>query len=94
MWEPRQLWTAATARHFRDLFFQPDPPKPLFNAVVRLLAGYWQPPTLTSRIFLEAFYGAVWLHGKFNFVDPVPGVGTATRLSPLPNPLPASGERE
>jgi flavin-dependent dehydrogenase len=82
------------SRHFRDLFFQPDPPKPLFNAVVRLLAGYWQPPTLTSRLFLEAFYGAVWLHEKFNFVDPVPGVGTANRLSPHPNPLPASGERE
>ncbi len=67
------------SRHFRDLFFQPDPPKPLFNAVVRLLAGYWQPPTFTSRVCLEAFYGAVWLHEKFHFVDPVPGVGTAPR---------------
>jgi FADH2-dependent halogenase len=73
------------SRHFRDLFFQPDPPKPLFNAVVRLLAGYWQPPTLTSRLCLEAFYGAVWLHQKFHFVDPVPGVGTAPRALEAPS---------
>jgi flavin-dependent dehydrogenase len=67
------------SRHFRDLFFSPDPPKPLFNAVIRLLAGYWEPPTLTSKLFLETFYGAVWLHEKINWVDPVPGVGTAPR---------------
>ncbi len=67
------------SRHFRDLFFQPDPPAPLFNAVVRLLAGYWQPPTLTSRVCLEAFYSLVWLHERLHFVDAVPGVGTAPR---------------
>jgi len=74
------------SRPFRDLFFQPDPPPPLFNAVVRLLAGYWQPPTLTSRVCLEAFYGMVWLHEKFHVIDPVPGVGT------VPRPMEASNQ--
>src|SRR5262249_25559887 len=69
------------SRTFRDLFFQPEPPKPLFNAVVRLLAGYWEPPSLTSKLFLETFYGAVWLHEKINWVDPVVGVGTAPRVA-------------
>jgi flavin-dependent dehydrogenase len=67
------------SRHFRDVFFQPDPPRPLFNAVVRLLAGYWEPPSLRSRLFLEAFYATVWLHERLHFVDPVPGVGTVPR---------------
>jgi flavin-dependent dehydrogenase len=70
------------SRHFRDLFFASEPPKPLFNAVIRLLAGYWEPPTLTSKLFLEVFYGAVWLHEKIHWVDPVPGVGTAPRTAP------------
>ena len=71
------------SRPFRDVFFQPDPPQPLFNAVVRLLAGYWRPPTITSRLCLEAFYATVWLHKTFKFVDPVPGVGTTPRTEPL-----------
>jgi flavin-dependent dehydrogenase len=68
------------SRHFRDVFFQPDPPKPLFDAVVRLLAGHWR-PSFPRRMVLEGFYGAVWLHEKFHFVDPVPGVGTAPRTA-------------
>ncbi len=66
------------SRNFRDLFFQPDPPKPLFNAIVRLLAGYWDPP-LGSRILLEAFYASVWTQKRFQIADPVPGVGSAPR---------------
>jgi flavin-dependent dehydrogenase len=66
-------------RHFRDVFFQPDPPKPFFDAVVRLLAGHWR-PSLSHRMVLEGFYGTVWLHEKLNFVDPIPGVGTAPRV--------------
>ena len=66
------------SRNFRDLFFQPDPPKPLFNAIVRLLAGYWDPP-LGSRILLEAFYASVWTQKRFQIAEPVPGVGSAPR---------------
>jgi flavin-dependent dehydrogenase len=66
------------SRHFRDLFFQPEPPKLLFDAVVRLLAGYWK-PSPARRLVLEAFYGAVWLHERLHFVEPVPGVGTMPR---------------
>jgi flavin-dependent dehydrogenase len=66
------------SRNFRDLFFQPEPPKPLFNAIVRLLAGYWDPP-LGTRVMLEAFYASVWAQKRFGIADPVPGVGSAPR---------------
>jgi flavin-dependent dehydrogenase len=81
------------SRNFRDLFFQPDPPKGMFNAIVRLLAGYWDPP-LGSRILLEAFYASVWTQKRFQIADPVPGVGSAPRPveeEPTPSPpLPPS----
>ena len=76
------------SRPFRDLFFQPDPPKPLFNAVVRLLAGYWR-PSLTTRVMLEAFYFSVWLQQHFQVADPVPGVGSAPRASSRSTDTPA-----
>lgn len=64
------------SRAFRDVFFQPDPPRALFNAVVRLLAGFWDPP-LASKLALESFYAAVWLQQYARFCPPVPGVGSA-----------------
>jgi flavin-dependent dehydrogenase len=66
------------SRNFRDLFFQPDPPKAMFNAIVRLLAGYWEPP-FASRLLLEAFYASVWTQKRFQIAEPVPGVGSAPR---------------
>jgi flavin-dependent dehydrogenase len=66
------------SRNFRDLFFQPTPPKPMFNAIVRLLAGYWDPP-LASRLALEAFYASVWVQGRVQIAAPVPGVGSTPR---------------
>jgi flavin-dependent dehydrogenase len=67
-------------REFRDLFFAADPPPPIFNAVVRLLAGYWQ-SSLSSRVFLEAFYTSVWLQKRIGFTNRVPGVGSAPRTA-------------
>jgi FADH2-dependent halogenase len=71
------------SRNFRDLFFQPDPPKALFHAVVRLLAGYWN-PSLTTKVLLEAFYGSVWMQKHVQIAEPVPGVGSGPRPAPAP----------
>jgi FADH2-dependent halogenase len=77
------------SRPFRDLFFQPDPPRALFNAVVRLLAGYWNPP-LSSRIYLELFYASVWLQQYVRFARPVPGVGSAPAQNVVTDVEPAA----
>jgi flavin-dependent dehydrogenase len=45
---------------FRDLFFLPEVPAPLFRAVVTVLAGRWRPPLL-QRCLVEIFFGLVAL---------------------------------
>jgi flavin-dependent dehydrogenase len=45
---------------FRDLFFADDPPPRMFRSLVSVFAGYWH-PSLTSRLWIDAFFGLVWL---------------------------------
>ena len=45
---------------FRDLFFADDPPPRMFRSLVSVFAGYWR-PSLTSRLWINAFFGLVWL---------------------------------
>jgi flavin-dependent dehydrogenase len=45
---------------FRDLFFADDPPPRMFRSLVSVFAGYWH-PSLTSRLWINAFFGLVWL---------------------------------
>jgi flavin-dependent dehydrogenase len=45
---------------FRDLFFADDPPPRMFRSLVSIFAGYWH-PSLTSRLWIDAFFFLVWL---------------------------------
>ena len=43
---------------FRDLFFDPEPPRAIFRAVVTVLAGRWD-AGLRTRILNRAFFALV-----------------------------------
>jgi flavin-dependent dehydrogenase len=49
---------------FRDLFFNPDPPRLLFDAVVTVLAGRWNASRKT-RLLNRLFFGAVAVQKRF-----------------------------
>jgi 2-polyprenyl-6-methoxyphenol hydroxylase-like FAD-dependent oxidoreductase len=49
---------------FRDLFFDPQPPKMLFRAVVTILAGKWD-AGLRTRFLNHIFFGIVGLQKRF-----------------------------
>lgn len=51
---------------FRDLFFQPDAPRPLFRAVVTMLAGNWR-SSLPVRGLLALFFLFVRLQKHLRF---------------------------
>jgi flavin-dependent dehydrogenase len=60
----RRFVLAFYTPEFRDLFFQPDPPRLIFRAVVTILAGNWR-PSLWTRFLVEVFFGFVELQRRF-----------------------------
>jgi flavin-dependent dehydrogenase len=57
-------------RAFRELFFAPDPPRRMFRSMVRVFAGYWDPP-LISRAWITLFFLLVRLQAMFTFAPAV-----------------------
>jgi flavin-dependent dehydrogenase len=55
---------------FRELFFADAPPPRIFNAVVTVFAGYWQ-PSLATRIWVGLFFQLVRLQRWLRFSPPV-----------------------
>ncbi len=51
---------------FRDLFFGPDPPRRMFQAVITVLAGCWR-PSWTTRLWLGLFFLSVRLQARLKF---------------------------
>jgi len=51
---------------FRDIFFDPEPPKHLFRAVVTILAGKWN-ASLRTRLLNNIFFAIVGLQKRFPF---------------------------
>ncbi len=51
---------------FRDLFFDPSPPKLLFRSVVTILAGKWN-ASLWTRFLNHIFFGLVAIQRRFAF---------------------------
>ena len=54
-------------RAFRDLFFNPNPPRDMFRAIVTVLAGYWR-PSLSTRLWIVRFFRAVRRQERTGFV--------------------------
>ncbi len=52
---------------FRDLFFDPDPPKSIFKAVVTVLSGRWD-ASLRTRMFNRMFFVFVAIQKRFAIV--------------------------
>jgi flavin-dependent dehydrogenase len=53
---------------FRDLFFDPEPPRLLFRAIVTILAGRWD-ASLRTRLLNHLFFAVVWFQGRFRFAQ-------------------------
>jgi flavin-dependent dehydrogenase len=51
---------------FRDLFFNPHPPKLIFRAIVTVLAGRWN-ASLRTRVLNRLFFGIVAMQKRFKF---------------------------
>jgi 2-polyprenyl-6-methoxyphenol hydroxylase-like FAD-dependent oxidoreductase len=60
---------------FRELFFANAPPPRIFNAVVTVFAGYWQ-PSLATRIWVGLFFQLVRLQRWLRFSPPVVAADT------------------
>ena len=52
---------------FRDLFFDPQPPRHIFRAVVTVLCGRWN-ASLRTRIMNQLFFGFVAIQKRFAIV--------------------------
>jgi flavin-dependent dehydrogenase len=55
---------------FRDLFFDPKPPRLLFRAVVTILAGQWN-ASLWTRFLNQLFFGFVAMQKRFTITRPL-----------------------
>jgi 2-polyprenyl-6-methoxyphenol hydroxylase-like FAD-dependent oxidoreductase len=66
----RRFVTGFYTPEFRDLFFSPDPPPSIFNAVITVLAGNWR-PRLRTRILIHAFFVAVACQRWFRLSPPL-----------------------
>jgi flavin-dependent dehydrogenase len=49
---------------FRDIFFNPHPPRLIFRSVVTILAGRWD-ASLWTRFLNQLFFALVWLQKRF-----------------------------
>jgi 2-polyprenyl-6-methoxyphenol hydroxylase-like FAD-dependent oxidoreductase len=54
---------------FRDLFFDPEPPKSVFRAVVTVLCGRWDASPRT-RILNRVFFGFVAIQKRWSIMRP------------------------
>src|SRR6476469_1014185 len=54
---------------FRDLFFDPEPPKSILRAVVTVLCGRWD-PSVRTRILNRMFFAFVAIQRRFAIVRP------------------------
>jgi len=66
----RRFVLAFYTPEFRDLFFQPEPPRLIFRAVVTILAGNWR-PSLWTRLLVEVFFVFVAMQRRFTFSPPL-----------------------
>ena len=55
---------------FRDIFFNPEPPKLIFRSVVTILAGRWN-TNLWTRFLNQLFFAMVSLQKRFKLSPPV-----------------------
>jgi flavin-dependent dehydrogenase len=53
---------------FRDLFFDDEPPKRIFRALITVFAGYWR-PTLLTRVWVALFFMLVRLQRTVPFAQ-------------------------
>lgn len=60
----RRFVTGFYSPEFRDLFFDPDPPKQMFQAVVTVLSGRWD-ARLKTRLMNRLFFVVVELQKRF-----------------------------
>ena len=72
---------------FRDLFFQPTAPRPLFRAVVTVLAGNWQ-PSWRTRFLLAIFFGFVAVQ---RYLPLAPKLARRDAAAGFPDPTLAAG---
>jgi flavin-dependent dehydrogenase len=77
----RRFVVAFYTRGFRDLFFAPVPPTPIFLALITAFAGYWN-PSRTTRAWQAIFFALVWLRNRLpaasRFAETVAGVARGT----------------
>ena len=66
-------------QEFRDLFFDDEPPKRIFRALITVFAGYWRPSLLT-RVWVALFCVLVRLQRMVPFVQRRKGVRLRTAL--------------
>lgn len=68
---------------FRDIFFNPQPPRLIFRSVVTILAGRWN-ASLWTRFLNQLFFNLVWIQKRFDLTrsnfrrDPDAGYPTET----------------
>jgi flavin-dependent dehydrogenase len=68
---------------FRDIFFNPQPPRLIFRSVVTILAGKWN-ASLWTRFLNQLFFNLVWIQKRFDLTasnfrrDPDAGYPTET----------------
>ena len=68
---------------FRDIFFNPQPPRLIFRSVVTILAGKWN-ASLWTRFLNQLFFNLVWIQKRFDVTrsnfrrDPDAGYPTET----------------
>jgi flavin-dependent dehydrogenase len=70
---------------FRDIFFNPEPPKFIFRSVVTVLAGKWN-ASLRTRFLNQVFFGMVSLQKRFNLT---PSVFRRDRDAGYPTEIPS-----
>ncbi len=63
----RQFVIGFYSPQFRDLFFDPEPPRRMFQAVVTVLSGRWN-ARLRTRLMNAIFFALVALQKRFTFV--------------------------
>ena len=65
----RQFVIGFYSPEFRDLFFDPEPPKSVFRAVVTVLCGRWN-ASLRTRILNGLFFALVAIQRRFAIIRP------------------------
>lgn len=64
----RRFVLAFYTPEFRDVFFNPEPPRTIFRSVVTILAGRWN-TCLWTRFLNQLFFGMVWIQKRFKLTE-------------------------